>query len=235
MAPLQQRSNSAADNSSLQIQHFLHQHVLHKVYMTSEFNCDGCNTGGSGVRYRCSPCDFDIHEQCAASCHRISSLLHPHHLLILVNRPPDSRICYVCKGVTNGLSYACEFQTCQFNVHTLCIQIPGGGGGGGYNHHHHRHQQMQLGGGYNGVNTGQPGYQGGMNYGQPVMVNHHQQLPIAGGYGLLNNNNNQTLMYNNHYQPPPTNSSNGYSKVGKIAANILSTSLIGIPIFNPTK
>ncbi|KAI3783439.1 hypothetical protein L1987_42521 [Smallanthus sonchifolius] len=381
MAPLQ-RSKSESQTDELQIQHFIHPHVLHKIYMTSEFNCDGCNTGGYGVRYRCSACDFDIHEQCASSSYRISSHLHPHHQLILVNRPGNSHSCHVCKGVTNGLSYTCEIQACEFNVHTLCIQIPvatgvkslsldpsqlpggvsttpfGGYNGmqgtpatafGGYNgvinsqpvmvnHQQHQMQRthtMPL-SGYNGGNTSQPvminhqqqpviattsfsgyhgvnnnqthminhhqqpqpqqvmpmtgfggqpvmvnhhrpqqqgmpatgfgGYPGGMNTlnNQPVTVNHHQQQQLmpttafntnqqmmpnhhqqfqqqqgvmipptaVGGYNVVNNNNNQTVMIHQPPPPPPQQQSNGYAKVGKLAANILSTSIIGIPLFN---
>ncbi|KAM0034471.1 putative chromatin regulator PHD family [Helianthus debilis subsp. tardiflorus] len=344
MAPLQ-RSKSASQTGQLQIQHFIHQHVLHKLYMTSEFNCDGCNTGGYGVRYRCSACDFDLHEQCATAPHRISANIHPHHLA-LVNRPGDSHLCHVCKGVTNGLSYMCEVQLCEFNVHALCIQISGdrsltldpsqlpvvGGFSGGSNNNqpvlmnqqmqsnsqpmmvnHHPQMQgiqtMQF-GGYNGANTSQPmmvnnnnqnhtishhqqqqmkpivgygsfhgvnnnsqlmmvnhhqqqqAYPGGMNS-QPVMVNNHHQQQVmptnqqyvtnqhqqlqlqqqqgmgmpataVGGYNVVHNN--QTVMIHHPPPPPPPpQQSSPYTKVGKLAANVISTSLIGVPIFMPKR
>ncbi|KAL8232032.1 hypothetical protein R6Q57_001810 [Mikania cordata] len=344
MAPLQ-KSKSVSQADQLQIQHSIHQHVLHKMFMTSEFNCDGCNTGGYGVRYRCSACEFDLHEQCAVARNRISaSHLHPHHHLILVNRPGDSHLCHVCKGVTNGLSYTCEIHACEFNVHTLCIQIPVTN----HNHNHNNqpvlinhqqpmmvsrqqpirvshqqpmtvnHQQptmvnnqqpmvvnsvnqpmqgMQLGGYNNQTHMQQQGppmtgFAGGYNP-QPAMVNHHHQqlqpkqgVPTTafGGYlthnhmisnhqqpQMMTNHHQQQLMTNHHHQqqqlmanhhqqqvmptgvggynvvnnnqtvmisqpppppPPPPPQSNGYTKVGKLAANILSTSLIGIPLFN---
>ncbi|KAI3508536.1 hypothetical protein L1887_23544 [Cichorium endivia] len=283
MAPLQRSTAPQADQ--LQIQHFIHQHPLNKLFMASEFNCDGCKTRGHGVRYRCSACDFDLHERCATSPHHLSSHIHPHHQLILLNQPGSSHFCDVCKEFTDGLRYTC--QTCEFDVHIHCTQIPvatgvpkltnlngyqqqGGaplvqstaafGGYHGVNHSQHamvNHQQQQQ-----GIPTAAFGnYQGAIN-GKPVMINHqHQQqmMPTTafGGYGV---NNNQAVMINHHqyqqqqgipmtafggYHNQPVMiiqqqqqqqqqqqpaKSNTYSKVGKFAANVLMTSLIGVPI-----
>ncbi|KAI7734539.1 hypothetical protein M8C21_025067 [Ambrosia artemisiifolia] len=376
MAPLQ-RSTSASQTGQLQIQHFIHQHVLNRLYMTTEFNCDGCNTGGHGVRYQCSACDFDLHEQCATAPHRISANIHSHHL-ILVNRPGDTHVCHVCRGVTNGLSYMCEVQLCEFNVHALCTPISvdnsltldpsqvtttvvSGYNGGSNNSqpvlmnqqqmqsssqpvmvNNLQHQQMQgiqpmqL-GGYTGPNTSQPvmvnnnqnhiinhhqqqqmrplvGYAGynGMNNSQPMMVNHHhyqqqqqqqgiptlmnsqpmmvnhhqqqQGIPTAmnsqpmmvnhhqqhmvpttsfnsnapqqfvtnqqqqlqqqgigipptavGGYNVVNNNQTVMIQHLPQSQPNPQQQSSGYTNMGRLAANLISTSLIGVPIFMPRR
>ncbi|KAD4586025.1 hypothetical protein E3N88_23626 [Mikania micrantha] len=267
MAPLQ-NSNSVNQADQLQIQHSIHQHVLHKMFMTSEFNCDGCNTGGHGVRYRCSACEFDLHEQCAVAQNRISaSHLHPHHHLILVNRPGDSHLCHVCNGVTNGLSYTCEIHACEFDVHTLCIQIPPMQGMqlGGYNNQTHMQQQglpmTGFAGGYNPqpamVNHHQQ-QQLMVNHHQQqqLMTNHHQQPPLmtnhhhqqqqlmanhhqqqvmptgVGGYNVVNNNQTVMISQPPPPPPPPPPPSNGYSNMARLAANIISTSVIGIPLFN---
>ncbi|PWA33951.1 C1-like protein [Artemisia annua] len=344
MAPLQ-KSNSVNQADLLQIQHFTHPCMLHKVFMTSEFNCDGCNTGGHGVRYRCSACDFDLHEKCATTPHRTISHLHPQHQLLLVNRPNDSHFCNVCRGFTNGLSYTCECPTCEFDVHVLCIEIPvakgvpstldrsqsvigmswgqpattvGGFNGvgnsqpvmmNGFPHqnqqqHHQQPMQKQVipmtaSNGYNGMNNIQPmtlnhhqqqpgmpttafvGYNGantnqqmminpqmmvhpqpqqqqfynnkmistnqplmpnqqlqqfggypGVNTNQMMMIPQQQPMPMTmyGGYNVVNNN--QNMMTNQHKQQPQPGGSSNYAKVGKVAANILTTSLIGIPIFS---
>ncbi|GJQ88915.1 C1-like protein [Tanacetum coccineum] len=346
MAPLQ-KSNSVNQADQLQIQHFTHPHMLHKVFMTSEFNCDGCNTGGHGVRYRCSACDFDLHETCATAPHRTTSHLHQQHQLILVNRPGDSHFCNVCRGFTNGLSYTCECQTCDFDVHVLCIEIPVAkgvpstldrsqsaagmswgrpatavGGFNGVNNSQpvminqqqqiqlqHQQQQMQKQGmpmtafnGYNGMNNTQPmmvnhhqqqqsmpttafvGYNGAntnqqmmvnqqmmlnqqpqqpkfynkMINNQPLMVNQQQQqfggypgvntnqmmmmnqpqqqqgmpMTMYGGYNVVNSNQNMMMNQRKQQQQQQQGTSSNYAKVGKVAANILTTSLIGIPIFN---
>lgn len=100
------------------IKHFTHQHPLYKLFKQFEFQCDGCNTLGYGMRYRCSDCDFDLHEQCATSPHLISSHLHPQHHLMLVNRPANLFTCSVCGNYANGLSYTCR--PCDFDLHPLC-------------------------------------------------------------------------------------------------------------------
>lgn len=229
MAPLQ-KSKAAIETDELQIQHFIHQHLLQKIFMTYEFNCDGCNTGGHGVRYRCSACDFDMHEQCATSPYHISSHhLHPHHNLILVNRPGDSHVCHVCKGVTNGLSYTCEMShACEFNIHPLCIQIPLALSGnnqpvlGGYNdqpvmvnNQKQGMHTMQL-GGYDGLHTSQPhmvnhqqkqvipttaldGYHG-INNNQGHMINQQQGIPMTAFDANHGVNNSQPMMVNHHHQ-----------------------------------
>ncbi|KAI3757905.1 hypothetical protein L6452_05449 [Arctium lappa] len=285
MAPLHRSTPAPASqpqpDHQLQIQHFTHQHLLQKLFMGSQFNCDGCKTTGHGLRYRCAPCDFDLHEQCATSPHRISSHLHPHHLL-LVNRPGNSHFCDVCKGFTDGLTYTCHYQTCEFDVHPLCTQqtpvatgIPSGGYNnqpvmminrqqqqqgvpmtafGGYNNqpvmnNNQLYQQQKQGmpttttfGGYNNqpvMNNNQLYQQqkqgmpttttfGGYNN-QPVMINNHyqqqqqQQVMVFGGY------NNQPMMMNQQQQQQQGRTNN-YSKMGKLAANVLMTSLIGVPL-----
>ncbi|KAA3463819.1 C1-like protein [Gossypium australe] len=60
------------------IQHFTHFHPLTKVSANTEFLCDGCSTLGFGTRYRCEPCDFDLHDHCANSPLEISSFMHQH-------------------------------------------------------------------------------------------------------------------------------------------------------------
>ncbi|KAJ9545681.1 hypothetical protein OSB04_025388 [Centaurea solstitialis] len=264
MAPLHRSSSAPQPQPQAQpqphqllIQHFTHQHPLQKLFMGSQFNCDGCKAAGYGLRYRCASCDFDLHEQCATSPHRIASHLHPHHLL-LVNRPGNSHFCDVCKGFADGLSYTCHSQTCEFDVHPLCTGTPvatgipsvtpptpagfnnqpvmminkqqqqqgvATTGFGGYNNqpvmminqqYQQFQQQQQQGigfGGYNGVNNN-----------QQVMINQQQGMGF-GGY----NNQVQPMMMNQQQQQQQGRTSN-YSNVGKIAANILMTSLIGVPL-----
>ncbi|GKE43341.1 C1-like protein, partial [Tanacetum coccineum] len=221
MAPLQ-KSNSVNQADQLQIQHFIHPHMLHKVFMTSEFNCDGCNTGGHGVRYRCSACDFDLHETCATAPHRTTSHLHQQHQLILVNRPGDSHFCNVCRGFTNGLSYTCECQTCDFDVHVLCIEIPVAKG---------VPSTLDRSQSAAGMSWGQPatavGVFNGVNNSQPVMINQQQQIqlqhqqqqmqkqgmPMTAFNGYNGMNNTQPMMVNHHQQQQsmPTTAFVGYN------------------------
>ncbi|MBA0750781.1 hypothetical protein Gogos_002168 [Gossypium gossypioides] len=68
MAPLSKKT----------IQHFTHCHPLTKVSTNTEFLCDGCRTLGFGTRYRCEPCDSNLHDYCANSPLEISSFMHQH-------------------------------------------------------------------------------------------------------------------------------------------------------------
>ncbi|KAI7734538.1 hypothetical protein M8C21_025066 [Ambrosia artemisiifolia] len=115
--------------ASSQIQHFIHPHPLCKVSLPVVFNsypvvfnCKGCNTFGSGISYRCSDCDFDLHEECANAPSTLSSYHHPQHRLTLVNRSGTAIGCYVCGEKVNGFSYTCP--PCDFDVHPLCINSP---------------------------------------------------------------------------------------------------------------
>ncbi|KAL4556896.1 hypothetical protein LXL04_035062 [Taraxacum kok-saghyz] len=276
MAPLQRSTAPTSQADQLQIQHFTHQHPVHKLFMAMEFNCDGCKTRGHGVRYRCSACNYDLHEHCATAPHRLSSHVHPHHQIVLVNRPGTSHFCDVCKGFTDGLSYTC--QTCEFDVHTLCTQIPVATGvpqqggvswvqsttafGGQQMVINHQQQgvvpTMTVFGDYHGANNSKPihqyyqqqqgipttafagGYQK-VNNNQAVMMNHYQQqqgIPMTAFGGYQNQvggyNQNQPAMMNQ--QPQQQGKSNNLANVGKFAANILMTSLIGVPLnFNSRK
>ncbi|XWS67125.1 hypothetical protein CRYUN_Cryun05aG0260100 [Craigia yunnanensis] len=109
------------------IQHFTHNHPLTKVYENKEFLCDGCKTLGSGTRYRCHDCDFDLHEHCSACPTVFSSFMHPQHNLSLALRNPQAtnqnvHACDVCGDLIEGLFYRC--QLCDFDVHPICTQLP---------------------------------------------------------------------------------------------------------------
>lgn len=118
--PALQRPIAPQANDQSQIQHFTHPHPLPKLFISREFRCNGCNMSGYGMRYRCSGCDFDLHEQCATSPNILSSHIHPQHHLMLVNRPGNICTCDVCGNWADGLSYTCR--ACNFDVHPLCTQ-----------------------------------------------------------------------------------------------------------------
>ncbi|KAJ9545683.1 hypothetical protein OSB04_025390 [Centaurea solstitialis] len=189
MPPLQRSTNAPPPAPPPpEIQHYAHRHPLQKLFMGSQFSCDGCNTAGyEGIRYRCSACDFDLHEQCATAPHRIFSHVHPHHQLSLVHRAGLKYTCDVCSGVADGISYTC--QTCGFDVHPPCTMVP---------------MTPYL----------QPG-PAGTPWGPPM---------VAASRGQ------------HHEQPLPVQvRSNNYAKVAKFAANILMTSMTGMPMnFNST-
>ncbi|KAK3001835.1 hypothetical protein RJ639_020902 [Escallonia herrerae] len=120
MAPLQKPRAPAGIQT---LQHFTHpKHPLLRVYMAMEFNCDGCNTLGSGTRYRCHACDFDLHERCATCPFALPSHVQPQHQLTLVNQTGKAHFCNLCGDIADGIFYTCR--ACDFDVHPLCTQLP---------------------------------------------------------------------------------------------------------------
>ncbi|CAK9185371.1 unnamed protein product [Ilex paraguariensis] len=109
------------------IEHFTHPgHRLVQLTANTEYVCDGCKTNGSGTRYRCNRCDFDIHEFCGTCPRSLSSFMHPHPLNLLVCKAKatrrNERVCNVCGDHVEGLFYRCK--DCEFDVHPLCTQLP---------------------------------------------------------------------------------------------------------------
>ncbi|KAM7468042.1 hypothetical protein LguiB_015604 [Lonicera macranthoides] len=109
------------------ISHFTHPgHRLSPVNIAEEYRCDGCKTNGTGARFRCGPCDFDLHEYCAACPSTLSSFMHPHPLNLVQRKPQSTRriarVCDVCGDGVEGLFYRCK--DCEFDVHPLCTQLP---------------------------------------------------------------------------------------------------------------
>ncbi|XP_004142190.1 uncharacterized protein LOC101223041 [Cucumis sativus] len=109
--------------------HFTHPN--HPLQLHSDdrhdYICGGCKTSGSGSRFRCHSCNFDLHDYCANCPEKlISSSIH-HHPLTLVLRKPDGarlnqRICDICRDAVDGLFYRCK--DCDFDAHPLCTQLP---------------------------------------------------------------------------------------------------------------
>ncbi|KAK4359270.1 hypothetical protein RND71_021499 [Anisodus tanguticus] len=107
------------------MRHFTHpQHplTLHDDTINPKYLCEGCMTYGSGKRYYCHDCTFNLHEYCATCPRKLSSFMHPHHSLTLVGRDhAGDRVCRVCRDPIEGLSYRCEL--CEFIVHPICTLL----------------------------------------------------------------------------------------------------------------
>ncbi|XP_042055930.1 uncharacterized protein LOC121800424 [Salvia splendens] len=111
------------------INHFTHPHPLTAADNNQEFSCDGCKTLGSGKRFCCNACDFDLHDYCATCPRSLSSFMHPHPLTLVLRKPASAktarlvdRVCDLCRETVDGLFYRCK--ECEFDVHPLCTQLP---------------------------------------------------------------------------------------------------------------
>lgn len=107
------------------INHFSHNHPLTEVNGVGTYTCDGCKLYGDGKTYRCSECDYDLHEYCATCPHSLRNSCHgPDHELSLFNGPTHmtERSCYVCRVYIQGMFYKCNH--CSFESHPLCTHVP---------------------------------------------------------------------------------------------------------------
>nr|XP_016507408.1 PREDICTED: diacylglycerol kinase theta-like [Nicotiana tabacum] len=102
-----------------------HEHpiTIYDDANNTKYLCEGCMIPGSGKRYHCHDCNFNLHEHCGTCPPNLSSFMHPYHSLKLVERNHlRERFCNVCRDTIEGLSYRCEL--CEFDVHPLCTQLP---------------------------------------------------------------------------------------------------------------
>ncbi|KAG6595343.1 hypothetical protein SDJN03_11896, partial [Cucurbita argyrosperma subsp. sororia] len=100
-----------------------HVHPNHPLNYYSDhhvYTCQGCKTSGIGNRFRCHICSVDVHIYCLDCPPQLSSFLHTHSLALLPCM--DHRSCDVCRERIEGLFYRCD--SCDFDVHPLCTQLP---------------------------------------------------------------------------------------------------------------
>ncbi|CAN8302156.1 unnamed protein product [Cochlearia groenlandica] len=108
-------------------QEFPPMHPLTEFDGSSIFCCDGCKTPGSGKRYRCKPCNYDLHEDCFNSPINLKTFMHRHEInLVFLNHKSIQRlvdrVCDICNQSVIGLFYRCNM--CEFDVHVSCTQLP---------------------------------------------------------------------------------------------------------------
>ncbi|XP_078164461.1 protein VACUOLELESS GAMETOPHYTES-like [Carex rostrata] len=111
------------------IMHFTHpEHQL--LLMTckpDDFRCNLCKTSGTGLRYRCNTCDFNLHQSCITYPQILSFFAHPLHTLVLADHSASTVgptvCCDFCCEPLKGFYYKCI--PCGFNLHPSCSLFPG--------------------------------------------------------------------------------------------------------------
>lgn len=117
------KKDMASISSKKTIRHFTHNHPLAELSANKEFLSGGCGALGNGTRYRCEPCNFDLHHHCGTCPMELTSFLHQQHdLKLVVCKLQQDHVCELCDDPVEGLFYRCE--ECDFNVHPLCTLLP---------------------------------------------------------------------------------------------------------------
>ncbi|EXB56246.1 hypothetical protein L484_024783 [Morus notabilis] len=104
--------------------HFGHpRHPLSLVKLPDLFTCAGCKEYGSGKRFVCQQCDFQLHDFCASAPPTLKAHpLHYQHQLILFSKPVKGQSkCDVCNKPCKGYAYRCS--ACSFQMHPCCAML----------------------------------------------------------------------------------------------------------------
>ncbi|WOL05972.1 hypothetical protein Cni_G14703 [Canna indica] len=107
------------------IRHPGHQHSLNILAMPPSkegpSNCAACGRGSAGFMYRCDPCGYELHCQCAAKPLSVNHRVHPHVLHLVFSPPYEDKVfsCDICDGAgMNHWLYRCA--GCDFDAHVGC-------------------------------------------------------------------------------------------------------------------
>ncbi|KAJ9166998.1 hypothetical protein P3X46_021683 [Hevea brasiliensis] len=103
-----------------------HQHGLYKVDMPELFTCAGCKEYGSGTRFTCLQCDFQLHEFCGLVPRELKAHpLHMHHQLLFSSKAVKGGIlkskCDVCGKAAKGYTFRCN--ACSYQMHPCCAML----------------------------------------------------------------------------------------------------------------
>ncbi|KAG5076144.1 hypothetical protein JHK82_054839 [Glycine max] len=110
-----------------EILHFSHpQHPLSMVDLPDLFNCVGCKEYGSGKRFVCQQCDFQLHDFCALAPPALKAHpFHSQHSVLFHSKPVKSGMakskCDVCGKPTKGFGFLCT--ACAFQMHPCCAML----------------------------------------------------------------------------------------------------------------
>ncbi|TXG49743.1 hypothetical protein EZV62_025618 [Acer yangbiense] len=109
----------------VQIPDQLHQHDL-KRKNSKPYVCHGCRELGSGLKFRCEQCNFNLHEECAHVKQTTThDLYDKNNIFKFFRKPPDHHsiiYCTVCGGLVEGYVYYCE--ELELCMHPRCHSLP---------------------------------------------------------------------------------------------------------------
>ncbi|XP_004295357.1 PREDICTED: uncharacterized protein LOC101301568 [Fragaria vesca subsp. vesca] len=115
-----------------EMHHPIHRkHPLVLSFMYGGYTCDICwKTHYNDLfAYRCEPCRFELHLQCASDLSNIKYLehfSHEHALIIDEHSKRDyrRRVCQGCKEEVLDPRYRCSCILCWYYLHKSCAEMP---------------------------------------------------------------------------------------------------------------
>uniref|UniRef100_A0A0D9X7P3 Phorbol-ester/DAG-type domain-containing protein n=1 Tax=Leersia perrieri TaxID=77586 RepID=A0A0D9X7P3_9ORYZ len=104
-------------------------HPQHELTLSSTagapFRCDGCQEPGSdGPRYRCAPCNFDLHTDCALAPPTLHHPLFSRCTFKFHHEPPPhagGRQCDACGDRVSGFVFHCAER--DLDIHPCCASL----------------------------------------------------------------------------------------------------------------
>ena len=106
-------------------------HTAHKLKLVTTagdpFRCDGCMQPGDAHRYRCEPCNFDLHICCALPAATVQHALFKECTFTFHHEPPapaSCRRCDACGDDVDGFVYHCGERDLDLDLHPCCAQLP---------------------------------------------------------------------------------------------------------------
>ncbi|XP_026415911.1 uncharacterized protein LOC113311286 [Papaver somniferum] len=130
MAPRNNSAKTSSPGGKETFRHFTHPHVLVKealdqeVYTSNRFGCDGCGMDGTGVRYHCKPCGFDLHVDCGTCPEQLTNFIHPDHPSERDGR--DQRVMdgVLAINVVSTSSWSYKSDSYGLVIHPQCVTLP---------------------------------------------------------------------------------------------------------------
>ncbi|KAK4835339.1 hypothetical protein QYF36_008529 [Acer negundo] len=102
----------------------LHPHNLERKFDKRPYVCH-CRALGSGLRFRCEQCEFDLHDECENVEQTTTHDFYKNNIFNFFREPPDHSIfiyCAMCGGLVEGFVYYCE--ELKKYLHPCCQGLP---------------------------------------------------------------------------------------------------------------
>lgn len=99
-------------------------HVLEPKSFKKQYICDGCKEPGYGPRYRCEPCNYDLHDSCMLTSNSACHHFYKDKTFVFVEKLPThlgTRRCDACTQEIFGFAYHSYKE--GWDLHPCCLDL----------------------------------------------------------------------------------------------------------------